>query len=68
MLKRRPKGVLEIGLATFEAAWSGRSEHMPFWAEYPDALVERTHFRAGGGLDWRRGGMVGVNVAVTNSQ
>ncbi|HEX4181282.1 MAG TPA: alpha/beta hydrolase [Caulobacteraceae bacterium] len=53
MLKRRPRGVWEIGLATFEAAWSGRSEHMPFWEEYPDALVERIQFRAGGGLDWR---------------
>jgi pimeloyl-ACP methyl ester carboxylesterase len=53
MLKRRPKGVWEIGLATFEAAWTGRSEHMPFWEEYPDALVERAYFRAGGGQDWR---------------
>jgi len=53
MLKRRPRGVLEIGLATFEAAWKGRSEHLPHWAEYPDALVERVGFRAGGGLGWR---------------
>jgi len=53
MLKRRPRGVIEIGLASLEAAWSGRSEHLPHWVEYPDALVERIHFRAGGGLDWR---------------
>jgi len=53
VLKRRPKGVLEIGWATFEAAWTGRPEHLPHWAEYPDALVERIGFRAGGGLDWR---------------
>lgn len=53
MLKRRPRGVLGIGLATFQAAWSGRAEHLPHWAEYPDALVERVGFRAGGGLDWR---------------
>jgi len=53
VLKRRPKGVLEIGWATFEAAWTGRREHLPHWAEYPDALVERIGFRAGGGLDWR---------------
>jgi len=53
VLKRRPKGVLEIGWATFEAAWTGRLEHLPHWAEYPDALVERIGFRAGGGLDWR---------------
>jgi pimeloyl-ACP methyl ester carboxylesterase len=53
MLKRRPKGVLEIGWAAIEAGWTGRTEHLPFWAEYPDALVERTFFRAGGGLDWR---------------
>jgi pimeloyl-ACP methyl ester carboxylesterase len=53
MLKRRPKGVLEIGWAAMEAAWSGRTEHLPFWAEYPDAMVERIGFRAGGGLDWR---------------
>jgi pimeloyl-ACP methyl ester carboxylesterase len=53
VLKRRPKGVWEIGLASFEAAWSGRSEHLPFWAEYPDAMVERIGFRAGCGHDWR---------------
>ena len=53
MLKRRPRGVLEVGWATFEAAWSGRTEHLPHWVEYPDALVERIGFRAGGGLDWR---------------
>ena len=53
MLKRRPKGVFEIGWAAMDAAWSGRTEHLPFWAEYPDAMVERIFFRAGGGLDWR---------------
>jgi pimeloyl-ACP methyl ester carboxylesterase len=53
VLKRRPKGVIEIGLATFEAAWSGRSEHLPHWVEYPDALVERIYFRANCGFDWR---------------
>ena len=53
MLKRRPKGVFEIGWATFEAAWTGRTEHLPHWAEYPDALVERVSFRAGGGFGWR---------------
>ena len=53
MLKRRPKGVFEIGWAAMEAAWTGRAEHLPYWAEYPDALVERVFFRAGGGLDWR---------------
>ena len=53
MFKRRPRGVLEVGWATFEAAWAGRTEHLPHWVEYPDALVERIGFRAGGGLDWR---------------
>ena len=53
MLKRRPKGVFEIGWAAMEAGWSGRTEHLPHWAEYPDALVERIGFRAGGGLEWR---------------
>jgi pimeloyl-ACP methyl ester carboxylesterase len=53
MFKRRPKGVIEIGLASFDAALNGRSEHLPHWVEYPDALVERIHFRAAGGLDWR---------------
>jgi pimeloyl-ACP methyl ester carboxylesterase len=52
-LKRRPKGVLEIGWAVMEAAWTGRREHLPHWAEYPDALVERIGFRAGGGFEWR---------------
>jgi pimeloyl-ACP methyl ester carboxylesterase len=53
VLKRRPRGVLEIGWAALEAAWAGRLEHLPHWAEYPDALVERIGFRAGGGLEWR---------------
>ena len=44
---------MEIGWAVMQAAWTGRPEHLPHWAEYPDALVERTSFRAGGGLDWR---------------
>jgi pimeloyl-ACP methyl ester carboxylesterase len=53
VLKRRPRGVIGIGWAALQAAWAGRSEHLPHWAEYPDALVERSSFRAGGGLDWR---------------
>ncbi len=53
VLKRRAKGVLELGWAALQAGWTGKREHLPHWAEYPDALVERIGFRAGGGLDWR---------------
>jgi pimeloyl-ACP methyl ester carboxylesterase len=50
---RRPKGVLALFWACLESAAAGRSEHRPTSADYPDSLVRRTSFVAGGGLGWR---------------
>jgi pimeloyl-ACP methyl ester carboxylesterase len=52
-LRKRPKGVLAIGWACFESAARGRTEHAPTSADYPDTVVRRTSFTAGGGLGWR---------------
>ena len=52
-LRKRPKGVLAMGWASFESAMRGRTEHAPTSADYPDTVVRRTSFIAGGGLGWR---------------
>jgi pimeloyl-ACP methyl ester carboxylesterase len=53
MARTRPKGLIGLGLASFEAAMMGRTEHVPTSADYPDSVVRRTSFTAGGGLGWR---------------
>ncbi|MES2342680.1 MAG: alpha/beta hydrolase, partial [Pseudomonadota bacterium] len=53
MARRRPKGVLEITWAVAESAAWGRTEHVPVSGDYPDHVVRRTTFSAGGGLGWR---------------
>lgn len=53
MARKRPKGVLAMGWACVESAVLGRAEHAPTSADYPDAVVRRTSFRAGGGFGWR---------------
>lgn len=53
MPKKRPKGVLELGWACLECAATGRREHLPVSACYPDTVVKRITFQAGGGRDWR---------------
>jgi pimeloyl-ACP methyl ester carboxylesterase len=53
VLRKRPKGVLAMGWASFESAMRGRTEHAPTSADYPDSVVRRTSFEAGGGLGWR---------------
>ncbi|MFI4973564.1 MAG: alpha/beta fold hydrolase [Caulobacterales bacterium] len=50
---RRPKGVLALGWACLESAASGRTEHRPTSQDYPDSVVRRVSFMAGGGLGWR---------------
>ena len=52
-MKRRPKGVLGVGLACIQAAAAGRTEHAPTSSDYPDSLVRRVYFEAGGGHGWR---------------
>jgi pimeloyl-ACP methyl ester carboxylesterase len=52
VIDKRPKGVLALGWACFESAASGRPEHRPTSADYPDSLVRRFAFKAGSGLGW----------------
>jgi len=51
--RKRPKGVLAMGWAAVEAAAKGRTEHAPTSADYPETVVRRTSFIAGGGHGWR---------------
>ena len=52
--RKRPKGVLGITLACIEGVARGRTEHAPAAAvEYPESVVRRTTFEAGGGHGWR---------------
>ena len=53
MARRRPRGVLQIFVACIEAALAGRREHVPTSDEYPDSVVRRITFEAGGGHGWR---------------
>jgi len=50
---RRPRGVLALGWACIESAAAGRTEHVPTAQDYPETVLRRTAFRAGGGLGWR---------------
>jgi pimeloyl-ACP methyl ester carboxylesterase len=52
-VRKRPKGMLAMGWACVEAAARGRTEHAPTSADYPDTVVRRTSFTAGGGHGWR---------------
>ena len=53
MSRKRPKGVLSMGWACIECAATGRTEHAPTSADYPDSVLRRTSFTAGGGHGWR---------------
>lgn len=53
MPRKRPKGVLAMGWAAIEAAARGRTEHAPTSADYPETVVRRVTFAAGGGHGWR---------------
>jgi pimeloyl-ACP methyl ester carboxylesterase len=50
---KRPKGVLGVGLACFASAATRRTEHRPTSTDYPDSVVRRISFEAGGGHGWR---------------
>ncbi len=52
MARKRPKGVLELGWACFESAANGRFEHVPTHECYPETVVRRTTFKAGGAHGW----------------
>jgi pimeloyl-ACP methyl ester carboxylesterase len=51
--RKRPKGVLAIAWTCFECAATGRKEHAPTSAEYPETVLRRTTFIAGGGHGWK---------------
>jgi len=50
--RKRPKGVLSKAWACIECAATGRTEHVPTSDDYPDTVVRRFRFEAGGGLGW----------------
>ncbi len=52
-MRKRPKGVLAVGWAAIEAAVTGRQEHVSTSEVYPESVVRRTSFTAGGGHGWR---------------
>ncbi|HXQ10888.1 MAG TPA: alpha/beta hydrolase [Caulobacteraceae bacterium] len=52
-MMKRPHGVFGLGLACLQAAAAGRTEHAPTSADYPDTIVRRVFFKAGGGHGWR---------------
>ncbi len=58
MARRRPRGVLGLGLACLECAAVGRTEHVPTAKDYPETVVRRISFSAGGGLGWRISALV----------
>ena len=53
MARKRPKGVWGITLACIECQATGRTEHVPTAEVYPDTVVRRVSFTAGGGLGWK---------------
>ncbi len=53
MKPKRPSGLLGLGWACIEAAAYGRTEHAQTVDVYPDTVVRRFKFDAGGGYDWR---------------
>lgn len=53
MARKRPKGVLALGWACLTCAATGRTEHVPTSEDYPDHVVRRISFEAGGGYGWR---------------
>jgi pimeloyl-ACP methyl ester carboxylesterase len=58
--RKRPKGVLGLGWACLESAASGRTEHVPTSADYPETVMRRFTFEAGGGLGWKISALASV--------
>jgi pimeloyl-ACP methyl ester carboxylesterase len=46
-----------MGLSAFQCALQGRREHVPTSEEYPETVVRRTFFEAGGGHGWQISGL-----------
>ena len=51
--RKRPKGVLGLGWACIDSAAHGRTEHFPTSNDYPESVMRRVTFTAGGGLGWK---------------
>ena len=52
--KRAPRrSLLALGWACVESGLAGRAEHRPTHVLYPEEVVRRVEFAAGGGLGWR---------------
>ncbi len=52
-MRKRPRGLIAVGWAAVDAAMRGRTEHAPTSADFPDHVIRRTSFIAGGGHGWR---------------
>lgn len=51
--KRKGVNLLALGWACVETALAGRAEHHPTDVAYPENVLGRVSFEAGGGLGWR---------------
>jgi pimeloyl-ACP methyl ester carboxylesterase len=51
--RKRPQGVLAMGLSSIGCALTGQAEHLPTALEYPEDVVRRISYQAGGGRDWK---------------
>ena len=58
MSGKRPRGILGVFWACLESSAQGRTEHRPTSADYPDNVVRRVSFTAGGGLGWKLSALV----------
>jgi len=58
LARRRPRGLLSILGTCVACELMGRREHVPTSDEYPDTVVRRVRFQAGGGLGWRISALV----------
>ena len=63
MGRKRAKGVLGLAWACIESAAAGRTEHVPTSEDYPETLMRRVTFAAGGGLGWRISALASVRTA-----
>ena len=53
MARTRPRGLLSIFFASVGCALTGQCEHLPTSEEFPEDVVRRGSFPAGGDLGWR---------------
>ncbi|HTX49416.1 MAG TPA: alpha/beta hydrolase [Caulobacteraceae bacterium] len=65
MARKRPKGVLGLFWACLESAAAGRTEHVPTSRDYPETVMKRITFTAGGGLGWKISALVTPRDAPT---